>query len=162
MSAIKGESQADPMPHSFWQLRRDKFLLNLAIPSTYNKNMNIDSLTIGEAKELVSKLSPLLNSPVVSPLPFPYEERAVVVCTDKRGVFFGYAKGPLASTIKLRSARNAYYWANAGGGVMCLACDGPAEGSKIGRRADIEISGVTCVMECTANAILAWEDAKWK
>jgi hypothetical protein len=121
--------------------------------------MNLDELTIGEAKKLAA-MFPVVQFIETDTNPPP--ERAVIVTTDKRGVFFGYATRTDGETIKLRAARNAYYWSANAGGVLALASEGPRDGSKIGVRADIELRGITAVISCTDAAVKVWEDAKWK
>lgn len=87
-------------------------------------------------------------------------ERPVIVTTEYRGVFFGYADDTSGDTIKLKRARNCIYWSAATGGFMGLAEKGPQEGSRIGPRvAMIELRKVTSVLEPTDDAISAWEIA---
>lgn len=88
-------------------------------------------------------------------------ERAVLVTTTHRGVFFGYATDTRGETIKLRAARNCIYWPAGNRGFMGLASDGPKEGSKVGPAADIELRDITCVAECSPESIKAWEAAPW-
>ena len=88
-------------------------------------------------------------------------ERAVVICTNLRGIFFGYATDTSGDSVKLRSARNAYYW-KCTGGVLQLGNTGPLPGSKIGDRADLEVRGVTAIIECTPASVTAWEKATWE
>lgn len=90
------------------------------------------------------------------------EERAVLVTTTHRGVFFGYAEDTGGNTIKLRAARNCIYWPAGNKGFLGLASDGPMSGSKVGPAADIEVRDITCVAECTDTAVAAWENAPWK
>lgn len=89
-------------------------------------------------------------------------ERAVVVTTVHRGVFFGYAKDTLGETIKLRAARLCVYWAADLRGFMGLAAHGPNSDCKIGPAADIELRGVTSVVEVTPEAAVLWEKAPWR
>lgn len=87
-------------------------------------------------------------------------ERPVIVTTEYRGVFFGYAEETSGDTIKLKRARNCIYWSAATGGFMGLAEKGPQEGSRIGARVEmIELRKVTSVVEVSENAIHAWESA---
>lgn len=87
-------------------------------------------------------------------------ERPVIVTTEYRGVFFGYADDTSGDTIKLKRARNCIYWSAATGGFMGLAEKGPQEGSRIGPRvAMIELRKVTSVLELTDDAISVWEIA---
>ena len=88
-------------------------------------------------------------------------ERAVVVTTSHRGVFFGYADKTDGPTIKLRAARNCIYWPTAVKGFMGLASMGPVRGARIGPAADIELRDITAVVECTPAAVDAWEKAPW-
>jgi len=88
-------------------------------------------------------------------------ERAVLVTTEYRGVFFGYAIKTDGATIKLRRARNCIYWPIANKGFLGLASMGPVDGAKIGPAADIELRNITCVAECSEDATRAWEAAPW-
>lgn len=88
-------------------------------------------------------------------------ERAVLVTTSHRGVFFGYALDVSGNTIKLRAARNCIYWPSDNKGFLGLASMGPKSGAKIGPAANIEIRDITCVAECTPEAVAAWEAAPW-
>lgn len=89
-------------------------------------------------------------------------ERAVLVTTAHRGVFFGYAEETSGATIKLRAARNCLYWPSGNKGFLGLASEGPINGARVGPAADIELRDITCVAECTAQAVSAWEKAPWK
>ena len=89
------------------------------------------------------------------------KERAVLVTTAHKGVFFGYATETSGSTIKLRSARLCVYWTTDLRGFMGLASQGPGTGCKIGPAADIELRDITSVTEVSANAVEAWEKAPW-
>lgn len=88
-------------------------------------------------------------------------ERAVLVTTTHKGVFFGYATETDGNTIALRSARNCIYWPAENKGFLGLASEGPAKGARVGPAADIEIRDITCVAECTDAAVKAWEQAPW-
>lgn len=90
------------------------------------------------------------------------KERAVVVTTQHRGVFFGYATETGGDTIKLRAARNCLYWPASNKGFLGLASDGPMSGSRVGPAANIELRDITCVAECTEAAIEAWEESPWR
>ena len=87
------------------------------------------------------------------------KERPVIVCTEFRGVFFGYAKDTSGDTISLRAARMAIYWGTTRG-VMELAEVGPNAKSKISAQADIEVRKVTAVFEVTPKAAEQWEAVK--
>ena len=86
--------------------------------------------------------------------------RPVVVTTEYRGVFFGYATDTSGDVITLRNSRNCIYWPSSQGGFMGLASDGPKTGSRIGARLDkIELRKITAVLEVSESAAKAWEAA---
>jgi hypothetical protein len=86
--------------------------------------------------------------------------KPVIVTTEYRGVFFGYANDTSGDTITLRNARNCIYWSAKTGGFMGLATKGPATGSRIGERvASIDLRKVTSVVEMQPAAVEAWEAA---
>lgn len=89
------------------------------------------------------------------------KERAVLVTTAHRGVFFGYANETGGATIKLRAARNCLYWPKENKGFLGLATMGPLSGSRVGPAADIELRDITCVAACTDEAVRVWEAAPW-
>lgn len=86
------------------------------------------------------------------------EDRPVLVCTEHRGVFFGYSNDTTGQTIKLSRARMAIYFGTSRG-IMELAETGPTSKSKISARADIDVRKVTAVFEVTPEAAKKWEDA---
>ena len=88
--------------------------------------------------------------------------RAVLVTTKYRGVFFGYADDTSGSTIKLSDARCAIYWSTDVKGFMGLAETGPSASCRIGAKASIELRGVTSVVDCTPEAVRAWDAALWE
>ena len=88
-------------------------------------------------------------------------ERPVLVTTEFRGVFFGYAEDTSGDTLKLNRARCAVYWPATTKGFLGLASDGPGGGARIGPAADIELRKVTSVVECSDSAVKAWESAPW-
>jgi hypothetical protein len=88
-------------------------------------------------------------------------ERAVVVTTEHRGVFFGYATDTDGAIIKLRAARNCIFWPVENKGFMGLAAMGPVQGARVGPAADISLRDITSVIEATEQAVKAWENAPW-
>ena len=90
-------------------------------------------------------------------------ERAVVVTTQHRGVFFGFVtrEHELDSpTVRITRARNCIHWHQSIGGFMGLAASGPNAHCRIGAEVPaITLVGVTAVVECTADAAKAWEAA---
>jgi hypothetical protein len=92
------------------------------------------------------------------------KERAVVVFTDKKGVFFGYTSQPTkgVDAITLERARMCVYWSAQTHGAIGLAAIGPASGSRVGPAApSIELRGITAVVDCTPEAAAKWEAAPW-
>lgn len=90
-----------------------------------------------------------------------HAERAVIVTTLHRGVFFGYATNTDGETIKLRAAQLAVYWSPDCRGFMGLASHGPTAKCRIGMPADIELRNVTAVLDVTKDAEDAWKAAPW-
>lgn len=99
------------------------------------------------------------------------KEVAVVVCTEKRGVFFGYmpvtAKrtekgGDLVKVAELKRARMCTYWSAETKGVLGLAATGPQKGSRIGPAVpSITLRDITCFIDVEPAAAQAWESAPW-
>jgi hypothetical protein len=89
------------------------------------------------------------------------KERAVVVTTAHRGVFFGYATTTDGEVIALKRARLCLYWSRDVRGFMGLAANGPSRECRIGPSADISIRAVTAVLEVTPEAAAKWEAAPW-
>ena len=89
------------------------------------------------------------------------KERYVMVTTEHRGVFAGFAKDTNGDVIHLREARNCIYWSSALKGFLGLASDGPDNTCKIGPAADIELRKITSVVEVTPAAQKKWEQAPW-
>jgi hypothetical protein len=90
------------------------------------------------------------------------KERAVLVTTAHRGVFFGYATETAGPTIRLARARNCIYWSADVKGFLGLAAHGPSASCRIGPAADIELRDITSVVEVTPAAVDKWEAAPWK
>lgn len=90
------------------------------------------------------------------------KERAVLVTTAHRGVFFGYAKDTDGETIALTRARLCIYWSADVKGFMGLAATGPSTSCRIGPPADITLRAITAVAEVTPEAVEAWERQPWQ
>jgi hypothetical protein len=90
-------------------------------------------------------------------------ERAVVICTDKRGVFFGYSDDTSGDTVTLKRARMCVYWDVATKGVMGLAAGGPTKDCKVTAAVPVaELRGITCVLDCSDDARGRWEEGPWQ
>jgi hypothetical protein len=90
-------------------------------------------------------------------------ERAVLVTTQHRGVFFGYTTATGApDTVELVRARLVVYWPAAQKGFLGLAANGPVQGSRIGPQApSIALRYVTSVSDLTPEATARFEAAPW-
>jgi len=90
-------------------------------------------------------------------------ERPVVVTTEHRGVFFGYAIDTDGDTIKLERARLCVYWSTDMKGFMGLASNGPSRDCKVGPPATITLRKITSVIEVESpEAVARWESAPWR
>ncbi len=87
--------------------------------------------------------------------------KPVLVTTQHRGVFFGYAADTSGETIHLKSARLAVYWSADLRGFMGLAESGPNNKCRIGPPADIQLRGITSVTAVSPAAVERWEQAPW-
>jgi len=91
------------------------------------------------------------------------KQQAVVVTTQHKGVFFGYAESTDGPTITLTKARMCIYWTADLRGFMGLAVRGPQTGCKIGPAAEsMIVRDVTAVVECTPQAVENWEKGIWQ
>lgn len=88
-------------------------------------------------------------------------ERPVLVCTEHRGVFFGYATETKGAQIDLKRARNVVYWPTENRGFVGLAANGPAKGARVGPAADMDLRKITCVLEVSEAARAKFEEAPW-
>lgn len=88
-------------------------------------------------------------------------ERAVIVTTEHRGVFFGYATETDGEQIDLRAARLCVHWSSDMRGFMGLASMGPSASCRIGPPADIQLRKITSVVAVTDAARDRWEKAPW-
>ncbi len=89
------------------------------------------------------------------------EERLVVILTEFKEIFCGWATDTRGDRVFLRQARQACYFSADTHGLLGLAINGPAAGSKIGPPADIECRRVVNIIECGPSAVAAWEGATW-
>lgn len=101
------------------------------------------------------------KKPTKKPTKTSAKSRPVLVTTQHRGVFFGYATKTNGTQIKLMRARCVIYWPKECKGFLGLASMGPLEGSRVGPAADIELRYVTCVADVSAEAVARFEAAPW-
>lgn len=89
-------------------------------------------------------------------------EKAVMVTTAHRGVFFGYATKTDGETIALKRSRLCVYWSADVRGFMGLAVNGPSASCRIGPAADITLRNITAVLDVTPEAVTKWETGPWQ
>lgn len=88
-------------------------------------------------------------------------ERPVMVTTKCRGVFFGYLDKKEGDVATLRRVRNCIQWRGLKG-ILDLAVSGPNAQCRIGVAApEMELHGVTGVIQMTPEAVAKWEAAPW-
>ena len=120
--------------------------------------MNINDLTIGQARELSTLFGGAAASQTRSAS--LAEPKPVVVWTDKRGVIFGYTTDPHARPITLTNARMCLYWSTEVGGVFGLCDRGPTGDCNISATLpEADFEGVTGVASVTTSAEEAWISA---
>ena len=103
------------------------------------------------------------KKPAVKPAPkTKSRERAVMVTTEFRGVFFGYATDTDGDMIYIKRARNCVLWDVTCKGFIGLAAHGPTKECRVGPATDIQLRGITAVLEVSPEAVKAWEAAPWR
>lgn len=86
--------------------------------------------------------------------------RPVLITTEYRGVFFGYAEDTTGDNVTLTNARNCIYWPSENGGFGGLASEGPAKGARIGAVVPkLDLRKITSVAEVSSDAAAKWEAA---
>ena len=120
-------------------------------------------LTVDQALALCSVLSNT-KTLAASQLP-PHDAIPVVVCTDKRGVVFGYTTDVNADPMELTDARMCLRWSSQIGGVFGLAEKGPHDASMSENTTvsatvkSLTLKGITAVFRCEDAAVKAWTSA---
>ena len=87
------------------------------------------------------------------------KNKAVLVTTEFRGVFFGYVKDEknLPDEITLTDVRNCIYWSSDCGGFLGLAAGGPTSSCKIGAKVpELRLFKVTSVSPVSDEAAKKW------
>lgn len=88
--------------------------------------------------------------------------RPVLVTTEHRGVFFGYAS-EFGKTMRLQDAQLAVYWNCETHGFEGLAHWGPSDQCRIGPPATAEmLTEVTGVFAVTEEAAARWKAQPWR
>ena len=89
---------------------------------------------------------------------------AVMITTDKRGVFMGYINEEDANNDPLivENMHMCVHWSEATRGVIGLASHGPLEGSRITAAAPKALlKGITAVVHISPEAEKRWLDKPW-
>ena len=121
--------------------------------------MNIDDLTYGQLKQIAAMFTGEAQA-TIQPVN-SHTSRPVVVCTDRRGVVFGYCTDTSARPITLTQARMALDWSSDVGGVFGLGEKGPTKDCKISAvLPEITLEGVTAIFTVDSVAEVAWNAAK--
>jgi hypothetical protein len=87
------------------------------------------------------------------------KNKAVLVTTEFRGVFFGYVKDDkkLPDEITLTKVRNCIYWTSSIGGFLGLASQGPDSNCKIGTEVEeLRLFKITSVSPVSDEAAKKW------
>ncbi len=98
----------------------------------------------------------------------PEKGTPVVVFDSNRGMYFGYVEeiDIDRKIIRLSRARHCFMRAATGmpdcEGNYSLAVVGPIGRSRVGPRVDMIVFDVSKIIQCTDDAVKAWEEAKWK
>ena len=122
--------------------------------------MNIDDLTIGEAKKLARLFG---GETAVSPAT-PFVPRSVIVRSRDAGVQVGTLIGYEGRTVTLKGARQMWQWKAAQGGTLfdCATYGVDPNKSKFSAsNARVIILDACAIIDCTDAAIKTMETVKW-
>jgi hypothetical protein len=123
--------------------------------------IDIDSLTIAELRQIAALANTVFGVQSLTPEKPRGDKAPYIVCTDKRGVVFGYTDDIDARPVVLTDARMCLYWSADIGGVFGLGEKGPTKDCKISATVpSIILEGVTAVMTVDLSAETAWLNAK--
>ena len=89
-------------------------------------------------------------------------QTAVLIGTELRNLWFGYADDYSGDTVTLRRARQVVYWSADVRGAGGLCVTGPSQKCRIGPAVDtVEVRRVTTVGLVSERAVEAFEAAPW-
>lgn len=90
------------------------------------------------------------------------KEVAVLIGTELRNLWFGYATDTSNDTVNLKRARQVIYWTASVRGAGGLAVTGPNAGCRIGPAvSDVQVRRVTTVAIVSPQAVTAFEAQPW-
>lgn len=119
--------------------------------------MDIDKLTIGEAKALAAMFGGQKVSARISG-----DMRPVIVRSRDAGVQFGYLDGYEGSTVYLKNARQMWSWtAKEGGTILDCANHGVKDGKFSTTTSAVIVINACAIIDCTDAAVKTLENAKW-
>lgn len=87
------------------------------------------------------------------------KNKAVLVTTEFRGVFFGFVKDDknTPDKITLTDVRNCIYWSRDIGGFLGLAAIGPSSECKVGTKVpELTLYKITSITPVTDEAVKKW------
>lgn len=113
--------------------------------------MNIDDITIGEAKELANMFA---NASSPMPIDNGMIGKFVIVRCRDAGVHAGFLESQNGRECVLSNARRLWYWKPAKGAAFLsgIAVEGLDKSSKIGAPVRIHLTENCEIIECTATA----------
>lgn len=127
------------------------------VPSTLPQP-SLEELLSDKVPAELLKPNPLIQDPENYRVP-------VLITTEYRGVFFGFAKhdpeGAYGPTIKLLGGRNIVYWDESVHGFVGLASVGPNEKCRVGPHATMILKSVTAVIFVEAAGVEQWLAQHW-
>ena len=122
--------------------------------------MNINDLTIGQARELAAIFANA--TPATSPTTVKGDERPVIVRSRDAGVLFGYLLGYEGSTVHLRDARQMWSWTAAEGGTLLDCATHGVKAGKFSTTASrVTVIGACAIIDVSPKALPSLESAKW-
>ena len=121
--------------------------------------MNIDSMTIGEAKQLAA----MFGGQQAGPREISGNGRYVIVRSRDAGVQFGkldrYTEG---GTVYLTDARQMWSWTAAEGGTLLDCATHGVKGGKFSTVSPaVTVIGACAIIDCTEKAVKTLSEAKW-
>jgi len=123
--------------------------------------MNINDLTIGQARELAAMFGST-TTPATSPAAAKGDERPVIVRSRDAGVQYGYLLGYEGSTVHLRDARQMWSWTAAEGGTLLdCATHGVKAGKFSATASRVTVLSACAIIDVSAKALPSLERAKW-
>lgn len=127
-----------------------------------NGDMNIDDITLGQAKQLAALVGGA--SVAAAPTFIQGDGRAVIVRSRDAGVQFGYLDkyATDGSTVYLTDARQMWSWTAAEGGTLLDCATHGVKAGKFSTAAKaITVIGACAIIDCTEKAVKSLEAGKW-